>query len=281
MIGLNSALLKSAALHSGLLVLLALSVEWQDEPQKTELMIQQPVIQAVAIDAAVVEAQQQRIEAQQQAAARAEQQRQAEITRQQQEAKRKRDEAAREKKRKLDEKRKKEAEQKKRGEDARKAEEQRKKDEAQKKQQEEQARKQREADDKKRREEEQRRKEEQARLEQQRQLEAERRAQEEAVARAARQQFVLTEKEKYTAKIQAAIQSYMIGDNSMYGRSCKVRIRLASTGFVTDFSVIQGDNALCSALKSAVYKVVEFEMPSDPEVNRELRDITLTFSPRQ
>ncbi len=277
----HQAIAKSVGLHAILLVGLAVSVEFPNTPKPTPDTPMQPLVQAVVIDSAIIDAQNARIEAQKQAAIRAQQQREEQARQQRLEQQRKQQAAERERQRKIAEKRKAEQEAKRKAEEERQARERQKKAEQERQRQLQQQREREEAERKARELAEQKRREEEARRAEQQRIEEQMRQEQLARQQQQRREFILTETERASAKIKAAIQNYLIGDNSMYGKVCTVRMRLASTGFVTNFSVVRGDTDLCTALKRAVDKQVKLPMSDDPDVNRQLRDITLTFSPTQ
>jgi colicin import membrane protein len=98
--------------------------------------------------------------------------------------------------------------------------------------------------------------------------------------RRARAQQAVTEVQRYTAMISDAITRNLIKDEStMRGRSCRLNIRLASNGFVTSVSVVNGDRAVCDAAVRAVNRAGTFPMSQDPDVYNQLKDINLTVAP--
>lgn len=117
-----------------------------------------------------------------------------------------------------------------------------------------------------------------------RQAEQERMMQEqlakEAQARAAaRARQAATEVDRYKALISNTINQNLYKDESMRNRSCSVNIRLATTGFVTSVNVIGGDKNVCDAAVRALNRIGTLPMSSDPDVYRELKDITLRVEP--
>lgn len=117
-----------------------------------------------------------------------------------------------------------------------------------------------------------------------RQAEQERMMQEqlakEAQARAAaRARQAATEVDRYKALISNTINQNLYKDESMRNRSCSVNIRLATTGFVTSVNVIGGDKTVCDAAVRALNRIGTLPMSSDPDVYRELKDITLRVEP--
>ncbi|GHE77491.1 cell envelope integrity protein TolA [Thalassotalea profundi] len=96
----------------------------------------------------------------------------------------------------------------------------------------------------------------------------------------ARRQQVLTEIGRYTALISQTIQRNLITDKAtMAGRSCKLTISLAPSGFVTNVVVGQGNRVVCDAAKAAVYKAGTLPVSKNPEVFNEMRTISLTVVP--
>ena len=246
---MSRELILSAALHVLLLVGLTLSVDFRASMPNINAS-STPVIEARFIDAdalAAVEKQ----KAQEEAA----KQREREKQRQQQMAKQK-------------------AAEKRKAEAAAKAAEAKKQKEL------ERLAAQRESE-RKAREEEQKRKAEQAkeearrRAEQQRQ-EQERLAAEQAAQQRRRAQQVTTEVDKYQALIQQTIMRYLIKDESFSGKTCRLNIRLASTGLVTKVTRLAGDEALCRAAQSAVLRPDKLPMSSESDVYEKLKDINLT-----
>ncbi|GGO74922.1 cell envelope integrity protein TolA [Bowmanella pacifica] len=288
MVKLKDSLWKSVALHLVLLVLLAVSVNFHT-PMPTPDLPQMNVVQAVAIDKAVIDAQAKRIQDKKDAEKRAERQRLAEIERKAKEAEKKRQqekERARQveldKKRKAEEKRKadaaaaeakRKAAEKKRAE---KAEAERKRKEQERLKAEKAAKEKRERE--KKAEDERKRREAQERAEMERQMQEQLQA-EQAAQQRRRSQQVLTELQKYTALIKQAIQRNLIVDQSMKGKSCRLNIRLASNGLVTQVRILNGDAILCRAAQTAVYKAETLPVSPEPDVYEKLRDINLTVEP--
>lgn len=288
MVKLKDSLWKSVALHLVLLVLLAVSVNFHT-PMQTPDLPQMNVVQAVAIDKAVIDAQAKRIQDKKDAEKRAERQRLAEIERKAREAEKKRQqekERARQveldKKRKAEEKRKadaaaaeakRKAAEKKRAE---KAEAERKRKEQERLKAEKAAKEKRERE--KKAEDERKRREAQERAEMERQMQEQLQA-EQAAQQRRRSQQVLTELQKYTALIKQAIQRNLIVDQSMKGKSCRLNIRLASNGLVTQVRILNGDAILCRAAQTAVYKAETLPVSPEPDVYEKLRDINLTVEP--
>ncbi len=96
----------------------------------------------------------------------------------------------------------------------------------------------------------------------------------------ARQQQMMTEVQRYAALITGVINQNMINDRStMEGKSCKLLISLAPSGFVTKASVTGGDAVVCEAAKRAVYKAGTLPVSKDPEVFKEMRNLRVTVVP--
>ncbi|MCC2616101.1 cell envelope integrity protein TolA [Aestuariibacter halophilus] len=264
---LTSPVWKSVALHLALGGMLLVSIEFPAHVPEITAPDVQP-IQAVAVDQAVVEQQLQKrrdsIEAARQEVLRQEQakRRAAEQERQRQA----RAKAAAEKKRRE----KIEAE---RREAERKKAEQKRREEAEKQRQRE------EAERKKREREAQKKAAEARERAEQERIMQEKMAQERAAQAQRRQRYVLSEKDKYRALIYQAISSRLLMDDSMRGKSCRVNIKLATTGFVVQVKVLGGDPYVCRATENAILKAGKLPMSSEPDVYQELKDINVTFKP--
>ncbi|GLX83486.1 protein TolA [Thalassotalea eurytherma] len=133
----------------------------------------------------------------------------------------------------------------------------------------------------KKKEAERKRKEQEAReraLEEQ--MLAEQMAQEMAERQKARRAQMQTEIQRFTALITQTIQRNLITDRStMEGKSCKLAISLAPSGFVTNVQATSGDTTVCNAAKTAVLKAGTLPVSKDPEVFNEMRNISFTFRP--
>ena len=109
---------------------------------------------------------------------------------------------------------------------------------------------------------------------------AEQMAAEMATRNKARQQQVMSEIQRYAALITNVIDHNMINDRStMEGKSCKLMISLAPSGFVTQARVVSGDAVVCEAAKRAVYKAGTLPVSKDPDVFNEMRSIDVTVVP--
>ncbi|MFT5296897.1 MAG: colicin import membrane protein [Colwellia sp.] len=105
-------------------------------------------------------------------------------------------------------------------------------------------------------------------------------AEEMAVRQKARNKQTMTEVARFNALIRLTIQGRLITDRStMEGKSCKLTISLAPSGFVTNVVIGKGDNVVCNASKAAIYKAGTLPVSKDPEVFKEMRTISLTVVP--
>ncbi len=96
----------------------------------------------------------------------------------------------------------------------------------------------------------------------------------------ARKQQMMSEIQRYAVLITSVIDQNMINDRStMEGKSCKLLISLAPSGFVTQASVVSGDAVVCEAAKRAVYKAGTLPVSKDPEVFKEMRNIDVIVVP--
>ncbi len=128
---------------------------------------------------------------------------------------------------------------------------------------------------------EQRRKEQEARerAEQERLL-AQQMEAEMATRQRARKQQMMSEISRYTALITQTIQRHFITDRStMEGKSCKLTISLTASGFVTNVVIGKGERIVCQAAQKAIYKAGTLPVSKDPEVFKEMKQISVTVSP--
>lgn len=96
----------------------------------------------------------------------------------------------------------------------------------------------------------------------------------------ARSQQVMSEVDKYGALISQAIERNFISDEStMRGKSCKLKMRLASSGFVINVQAEQGDKVVCQEAIKAVNKAGTLPVSKDPQVFKELQNISITYTP--
>ena len=109
---------------------------------------------------------------------------------------------------------------------------------------------------------------------------AEQMAAEMATRNKARQQQMMSEVQRYAALITSVIDQNMINDRStMEGKSCKLMISLAPSGFVTQVRNVNGDAVVCEAAKRAVFKAGTLPVSKDPEIFKEMRNISVTVLP--
>ena len=91
---------------------------------------------------------------------------------------------------------------------------------------------------------------------------------------------MMSEVERYGALITNVINQNMINDRStMEGKSCKLMISLAPSGFVTQVRKVSGDAIVCEAGKRAVYKAATLPVSKDPEIFKEMRNISDIVKP--
>lgn len=101
-----------------------------------------------------------------------------------------------------------------------------------------------------------------------------------ATRNSARQQQLMSEVERYGALITRVINQNMINDRStMEGKSCKLRISLAPSGFVTQVTIVSGDAVVCNAAERAVFKASTLPVSKDPDVFKKMRSIGVTVIP--
>ena len=109
---------------------------------------------------------------------------------------------------------------------------------------------------------------------------AEQMAAEMATRNKARKQQMMSEIQRFAALITNVIDQNMINDRStMEGKSCKLLISLAPSGFVTQVRVVSGDGVVCDAAQRAVYKAGTLPVSKDPEIFKEMRNIDVTVIP--
>ncbi|TKB45794.1 cell envelope integrity protein TolA [Thalassotalea mangrovi] len=295
-IALSVALL----LHIGLGAALLMNADFSPAPVATPKPIM-PVIDAVVVDQSKLQQQVDKLEQQKAAAKEREDKRIKELERRAAEAQKKRQAEAERIKRLEQERQRKEVEKRKADDAAKTAkakaaaeekarrqkEEERKRaekaaadakakrlkeEEAAKKA--EQERKQREAEERRRKKEAAERAEQQRMLEQQMAEEMERRQQ-------ARSQQVLTEVQKYTALIVQTIErNFIMDENTMKNKSCDLKIKLASSGFVISVTPITGDQIVCQEAVKAVTKAGTLPVSKDPEVFKQMSEINLKYTPQ-
>ncbi|WP_448212274.1 cell envelope integrity protein TolA [Colwellia sp. MEBiC06753] len=284
----------SISLHVGLLIFLLFG-NFSSEPAKPKMMqVNLNPIQAVTVDKAIIENHAEKIRQEKAKQKAAEQKRLKELEEKAAAAKRKRQqEEARVKK--LEQQSKQKEQEKRLADEKAKAakakalaeEKARKRKEEERKKAEKAAaeakkKREREAAERKKKEEAERKRKAQEAKERaaQEKMLAEQMAEEMAARQQARNQQVVSEINRYTALITQTIQRYLITDrSSMEGKSCKLTITLAPSGFVTNVQTGQGSAVVCNAAKNAVYKAGTLPVSKDPEVFREMQKISLTVIP--
>ena len=283
---------KSFVLHLVLGTVLVVSVHFSPTPQLPESNNTAQPINAVVVDAAEINQQLQKIEQEKQqkleAERRKKEEQQRRIREREEEVRRAEQAAAEARKRKQEEqkraaaeaeRKKREAAEKAKREKAERERKERERKEAERKKAEAEAEKRRkEAEQKAKAEAERKAQEALEKAEQERILEEQLKA--EQVARnARRQRQVMSEIGKYTALIEQTIKRNWIVDPSMKGKSCRLNIRLASNGLVTQVTTLEGDANVCRSAHSAVLKSDTLPVSSDPEVFAEMKEINLTLKP--
>ncbi len=142
----------------------------------------------------------------------------------------------------------------------------------------ERKRKQKEAEEKKRKEEEARRKKEAEEKAAQEALEREleqQMAAEAAALASAKNEFVMSEVDKFVALIRGKItRNWLEPENPGY---CVFRLRLAPGGLVTGVTVLSGDKLHCDSGQRAIYKAEPLPVSNDPDVFEKLKAIKLTL----
>lgn len=248
-------LYKSLGLHLVVAALLLISVSFSPDPLPN-VAVNAPVIEATFIDAQAI-ADKKRAEAQAEAQARAEEQERQRKAKAAAEKKRQQQLAAKRAKAKRE---------------AEAAEARHQKELERLAAQKEQARKEREA---KAKADAERKKKEAAERAEMERIMQEQLAQERAAQQERRRQQVLTEVERYTALIQQTIKRNLYSDDSYNGKTCRLNIKLATTGFVTSIRILGGNDALCRAAESAVRRAEKLPVSDAPDVYEQLKDITL------
>jgi colicin import membrane protein len=217
------------------------------------------IIEATFIDSNVIQ-QQKREKAQAEAAAKAKAAREREQRRKEQQRKEnaekaKRRKAAEDKKRKEDARKEKERKQRELKEQAALAAEQAKRDKAEK-----------ELQDKLRKEQQAREKVMQQQM-----------AAEQAERNERRQREILSGIEIANSKIRARIEQNLIETGNLTGKSCRLQLKIAANGLVLDAVRVDGDESLCLALRSAALRARTLPMPSDDDINAQIRNSILRW----
>ena len=284
----------SIALHVSVGIVLTVSMSFHT-PYPEDVFLDAPLIEATMVDQQTLETQVKKIKDQQDAERRKEDQRVKDLERRAEEAEKKRQEQELEVA-KLEEDTKKQQEEKKKADQAAVAarekqkqekakaeqlEAERKKKEQEKKKADEQAKlakEKREKEEKALKEAERKKQEAREKAAQEKMLEEQLQA-EQAGRQQKRNKQVLSEVQKYEALIRQTIQRNLIVDDAMKGRSCRLNIRLASNGLVTQVKELSGDAILCRAAIAAVKKSDTLPVSSEADVFEKLRDINLTVEP--
>ncbi|ACA87008.1 protein TolA [Shewanella woodyi ATCC 51908] len=299
-------LIISAGIHIGVIVIVAMGVDFSEKP-KPQVQASAPAVQAVVVDQSKVAQHVERLKAEKKEAERKEKARQDEANRQVREARKERErEQARIKQLEQERKQKevetknaadaakaaqlkqkqekekaakaeadrkqKEKERKASEEAARKAAEKRKAEEAAAKKAEEERKRKAEAERKRKAEEEARR--------QQEQMMQDALAAEQASLSQTRNKQVTSEVSRYTSMIVATISRNVQQEESMRGKSCTVWVRLAKDGFVTSSRIVEGDPVLCRATQSAIQKVQRLPVSSEPDVYDKLKELNIIYRPK-
>ncbi|ATC95190.1 colicin import membrane protein [Pseudoalteromonas tunicata] len=302
------SLLKSTSLHIALVVVLVLSTNFQSsEPKVLEVQLNSPqelannkqAVEAISVDQKAVNQRIEELKKQDAEKKRTEQQRLRDLEKRAENAKKQREEEARrikklEQQRKQKELEKKEADvaaaqaQKKQQDEQKKAKQaEDEKLKSQKAAQDALAERKKQEEALKKAEQERLKKEAEAKAEaerkrrqaQEEQMLQEQLAQEQAARNRAKRQQVLTEVEKYQAMIQARIQQNLLQDEKMKGKQCKVNIKLAFNGLVTQVESLGGDKLVCEAVIRAIRMAETLPVSKDKDVFEQLKNINLTFKP--
>ena len=85
--------------------------------------------------------------------------------------------------------------------------------------------------------------------------------------------------DRATAQIMAAIQRNMLTSSIMFGKQCVINIRVATDGLILKVGEGRGDSTVCQAAVVAIRKTGTLPMPKEPDLNKKLQDINLTFKP--
>lgn len=95
----------------------------------------------------------------------------------------------------------------------------------------------------------------------------------------AKQRFISDEKQRFGAIYTQMINRNYLRDDSDIGKECRVKIKLSSSGLLLDVTADGGDPVVCRKAKSAVTKVSSFPMSDDPDIAKELKNISLIVRP--
>ena len=97
--------------------------------------------------------------------------------------------------------------------------------------------------------------------------------------RSAKDKHIDDEVNRYGAIYTQMIQQNLLIDEAYIGKSCRVKIKLASSGLLLSVTTLSGDAQVCRSAKTAVTKVNVFPMPTDGDVVAKLTNINLTVEP--
>lgn len=93
---------------------------------------------------------------------------------------------------------------------------------------------------------------------------------------AQRQQEILSERDKYRALIKQRIEANLFVNDGFRGKRCRLNIRLAPGGLVLKVTVLEGDEQLCRAARTAISNSGDLPVSRNPDVFAELKNINLT-----
>ncbi|WOH38537.1 cell envelope integrity protein TolA [Thalassotalea fonticola] len=96
----------------------------------------------------------------------------------------------------------------------------------------------------------------------------------------ARSRQVMGEVDKYKALVSQAIsRNFIIDEGTMRGKSCKIKIKLASSGFVISATAGAGDKVVCLEAVKAVNKAGTLPVSKDPEVFNQFKSFSINYIP--
>ncbi|MBD2812368.1 cell envelope integrity protein TolA [Xenorhabdus sp. Vera] len=84
----------------------------------------------------------------------------------------------------------------------------------------------------------------------------------------------------YKGQIQSAIQQNFRDPDLYIGRTCELKIKLASDGLLIDIKTGVGDPALCRAALTAANLTKKMPRPPSKEIYEHFKDFTLDFKPQ-
>lgn len=292
---LRIALIISLSMHIAVIVVLLINGYFSTSKVTPEAFNPEPIIEAKVIDESQLQKQVQKVKDEQKAKRLEEENRVKEIEKRAADAEKKRKQQEAEvsrlkrqtKQQELDKKNAEQAavaareKQKQEKAKAKQLEDDRKRKELEKKKADDQARKakeKRQKEEKALKEAERKRQEALEKAAQEKMLDEQLQA-EQATRQERRNKQVLTEVQKYQALIKQTIQRNLIVDDAMKGKSCRLNIRIASNGLVTQVTEIGGNTILCRAAKAAVFKSDTLPVSKEADVYQQLREINLTVEP--